>query len=327
MTHPLVSIVIETITARFDTRGTTLADVLAGPINAIARQTYPADRIETIVVVDDAVAQADVSEIRRRYPDIKLVPSGVSNYFAAKNSGAAAGSGEYVVFLDGDCVPEPDCVELLVERFEPDVAVVAGRVRYTGGSWTARIFSVPDFAYIMSEQDGQANGLNLSNGAFRRDVLMKLPLDARLRRDGGCYQLFHRIRATGARALYEPRAVAAHGIDVGGLGFIRKHYGRGYDGTAVYKLDETGLFRGTSWYRRFGPLALVALTGRRILLDWRRMARHRKQIGFSLLALPAYAALGASLRLVELAGGVAASLTRQPSSPGGVSSGLAGKSS
>jgi hypothetical protein len=57
------------------------------------------------------------------------------------------------------------------------------------------------------------------------------------------------------------------------------------------------------------------------------MARHRKQIGFSLLALPAYAALGASLRLVELAGGVAASLTRQPSSPGGVSSGLAGKSS
>jgi glycosyltransferase involved in cell wall biosynthesis len=312
MTLPLVSVVIETITARLDTHGATLADVLAEPIRAVGRQTYPADRTETIVVLDDAVPEADAAEIRLRHPQVILARSAESNYFAAKNSGVAVATGDYVVFLDGDCVPEPECVERLVARFEPDVALVAGRVRYTAGTWAARLFSVPDFAYVVTEADGQASALNLGNAAFRRDVLLRLPLDARIRRNGGCYQLFRRIRATGAKALYEPRAVASHGIDVGGLGFIRKHYERGYDGVTVYRLDEQRLFGGTSWFRRFGPLALPPLTARRILIDWQRLARHRKQIGISFPALPGYAVLGASLRLVELAGSLVASVKGEP---------------
>ncbi|HEX8644096.1 MAG TPA: glycosyltransferase family 2 protein [Allosphingosinicella sp.] len=309
MTRPLVTVVIETITARLDTHAA-LAEVLAGPIRAVEGQTYPSDRIETILVVDDGIAEADIAEIGRRYPHVAIVRSEASNYFAAKNSGAARASGDYVMFLDGDCVPEPDCLEQLIRKFETGVAVVAGCVRYTGRSWTARILSVPDFAYIVTESDGQANGLNLSNAAFRRDVLAKLPLDERVRRDGGCYQLFHRIRAAGGRALYEPRAIASHGIDVGGLGFIRKHFSRGYDGVSVYRLDEDGLFRGTAWFRRLGPFALAALTVRRILLDWARLVRHRRQIGIRVVALPAYAMVGASLRLIELVGGSTAFFRR-----------------
>jgi glycosyltransferase involved in cell wall biosynthesis len=306
--HPLISVVIETITARFDTRGSALADVLAAPIAALDGQTYPRDRIETIVVVDDGIDEAEIAAIARRHPRVVLVKSDASNYFAAKNRGAAAASGELIVFLDGDCVPESDCLERLADSFEPDVAVVAGRVLYSGGSWTARIFSVPDFAYILTRSDGQANGLNLSNAAFRRELIMRHPLDERLRRNGGCYQLFHRIRGAGARVLYQPAAVASHGIDVGGLGFLRKHFDRGYDGLAVYRFDDAGLFRGTAWVRRLGPIALAALTVRRILVDWARLARHRRQIGIPTAALPGYAIVAGARRGGGRAGALAASL-------------------
>lgn len=312
MTRPLVSVVIETVTPQTSVAGGSVADRLAGPLTALAGQTYPQDRIEPIVVVGGEVPAAARDEIARRYPHIVLATSAPDNYFDAKNQGAAAGSGEIVTFLDGDCTPRPDWLEKLIDRFEDGVTAVAGEVRYENKGVLARALSVPDFGYILTERDGLASGFNLGNVAFRRDEFLANPLDARIVRNGGCYNLFHRLRAKGASIVYEPEARVTHALDFEGLSFLKKHWARGYEGLKVYRLDEGGTFRGTSWYRRFGPLALVALSGRRILVDWARLARHRKQIGVSLPALPAYAVLGASLRLVELAGSLAASLRREP---------------
>lgn len=312
MTRPFVSVVLETVTPQTSVEGGSLADRLAEPLAALARQTYAQDRIEPIVVIGREVPAAEREEIARRYPHVVLATAAPDNYFDAKNKGAAAGSGEIVTFLDGDCTPEPDWLEKLIDRFEADVTAVAGNVRYEDKGVLARALSVPDFGYILAEKDGQASGFNLGNVAFRREDFLATPLDSRIVRNGGCYNLFHQLRADGARIVYEPEARVSHALDFEGLSFFKKHWARGYEGLKVYQLDEKGVFRGTAWYRRFGPLALAALTGRRILVDWARLARHRRQIGFALPALPVYAALGASLRLVELAGGIAASLERAP---------------
>lgn len=324
MNQPLVSVVLETVTPQTSVAGGKLADRLAAPLAALARQTYRQDRIEPIVVVGGEVPAVDREEIARRYPHVVLATSAPDNYFDAKNQGAAAGSGEIATFLDGDCTPEPDWLELLIGRFDADVTAVAGCVRYESRNALARALSVPDFGYILTERDGQASGFNLGNVAFRRDAFLANPLDSRIVRNGGCYNLFHQLRAQGARILYEPAARVSHALDFEGAGFLKKHWARGYEGLKVYQLDQRGVFRGTRWYRRFGPLALVALSGRRILVDWARLARHRQQIGFSIAALPAYAALGAGLRLVELAGSVAASLSRGDPLSGAQTGGPAG---
>jgi glycosyltransferase involved in cell wall biosynthesis len=301
-----VSVIIETITTRFDYEAGSLPDDLERTLQALDRQTYPQSSIERIVVLDDRVTAADGAELRRRYPSVKFVSSPASNYFAAKNAGAEAAAGDVIVLLDGDCEPAPDWLEALLARFESGVAAVAGRTRYTGGSWVARTFSIPDFAYVLADETGAASGFNINNVAFRREVLLAHPFDARISRNGGCYFLFHQLRAAGERVLYEPSAAVAHGIDIGGLGFVRKHFDRGYDGVAVYRLDADAVLRGTRLFRRLGAVGLVAIIGRRIVVDWMRLLRHRRQIGVPLLALPYYGLVAVTTRLIELTGGLTA---------------------
>jgi GT2 family glycosyltransferase len=307
MSFPRVSVVTETITARFDNTTGSLPDDLATTLHALDRQTYPREMIERIVVLDAQVAADTAEELGRRYPEVRFVGAPATNYFAAKNAGIEAATAEIVALLDSDCEPQPDWLERLVAPFADaaaEVAAVAGRTRYTGRSWAARTFSVPDFAYIHADRDGEASGFNINNVAFRREAFLAHRFDERIPRNGGCFFLYHHMRAAGARIVYEPDAVVSHAVDVHGLGFVRKHYDRGHDGALIYMLDERGVLRGTPLVRRFGALAIAALTGRRILVDWARLARHRRQMGIHALTLPYFATVAVGTRMIELAGAV-----------------------
>jgi len=304
MTTPLVSVVIETITARYDGGDTTgsLAEDLRGTLAALERQTWPREQIEVIVVLDHAVDAATAAELRDRYHEVRFVDATESNYFVAKNAGAAAARGSVIALLDGDCEPAPDWIEVLLSRFDDGVDVVVGCTRYTGQSFAARTFSISDFAHVLDKSGGDASGFNINNVAFRASILAAHPFDARIRRNGGCFLLYHQLRAAGARIVYEPRARVSHGLDIRGLGFVKKHFDRGFDGVAVYRLDDRAVLRGTRWFRRSGGLAIGPIMARRIALDWLRLAKHRRQIGISILALPWYGAVALATRLIELAG-------------------------
>jgi cellulose synthase/poly-beta-1,6-N-acetylglucosamine synthase-like glycosyltransferase len=275
---------------------------------ALAQQTVAPD--EVVIVLDDDVGRGAEDELRRRYPHAKFATSGPrSNYFAAKNAGAAAANGDIIALLDSDCTPGPEWLEMLVSRFTPGVGVVAGRARYAGGSLAARMLSVPDLALVGEQDGGTSTGMHLNNVAFRRDVLLRHPLDARIRRNGGCYLLFHQLRAAGVRVVYEPRARTMHGFP-GARRMLLKELERGYDAVDVYRLDDECVLRGTRWFRRLGGFALFGITARRIVLDWRRLAGQRRQIGISAFALPYVCAVIVVVRLLELLGGLRACAAR-----------------
>jgi hypothetical protein len=203
-------------------------------------------------------------------------------------------------------VPQPGWLAALLRPFAAsETAVVAGQTRYDGPSLSARTFSVPDFATVIGTTAG-ASGFNINNVAYRREVFLAEPLDARVRRNGGCYFQYHALRSHGARIVYAPDAVIRHGLDVHGLGFVRKHFERGFDGMAVYRLDARRVLRGSAWVQRLGPAALLALSARRLVGDWVRLVRHRRQMGVTTAALPYFAGVVALTRSIELAGGVAA---------------------
>ena len=301
---PLVSVVIETVTAGYDEgRPGSLADELERSLDGLASQTYPSDLIDAVVVIGTGVPPSVADEITRRFPLVRLVEAPISNYFAAKNAGARTARGQVIAMLDADCVPDSAWLERFVSRFEPGVAVVAGRTRYADRSLWMRALSVPSFGYILEARSGEASGFNVNNVAFRADVLRDHPLDERIPRNGGCNLLYHQLRAAGRKIVYEPRATTAHGIDdVRGLRVLRKHFSRGYDGVVVYRIDDSLALRGTSVFRRSGLGATFAITAWRVLRDWSFIVRHRRQIGIPGPATPYFGAVALATRLIELAG-------------------------
>jgi glycosyltransferase involved in cell wall biosynthesis len=304
LSEPLVSVVIETVTTREDISTGSLADDIAPTISALEKQTFPRDRIEIIIVVDDERA---AGELRRRYPFAKFVTS-ARNYFAAKNAGAAAATAPIVALLDGDCQPDSNWLEMICSRFEPGVGFVVGCTRYVGKSFAAWTFSVPDFAHAMKRDGtGAATSMNINNVAFRREILIEHPFDERISRHGGCYFLFNELTVAGIRSVYEPRARTHHGYG-GGLVLLKRHFERGYDGVVVYRLDDRHVLRGTRLFRRLGALALIGITARRIVIDWMRLVRQRRQIGIPAITLPYFGMVTVSTRLIELAGGFVAIL-------------------
>jgi cellulose synthase/poly-beta-1,6-N-acetylglucosamine synthase-like glycosyltransferase len=306
MNLPLISIVIESIT-REDYAERSLADDLQPTLDAIVRQTYPRERIETIIVVDRDLPGRESNEVTRRYPAVTIVCSSQRNYFAAKNSGARAARGSIVALIDGDCVPGPDWLMTLTAPLaDAEVSAVAGATRYTGTSLNAWTYSVPDFAVVVGDNSGAASAFNLNNCAIRREVLLANPLDARIRRDGGCFLLYHQLRAAGARIVYAPEAVVHHGLDFAKKGFVKKHFNRGFDGVNVYRADDHAVLRGTRLFRRFGALALIAFVPRRIVIDWLRLIRHHDQVGISPVTIPYFAAVSVAARLIALAGALTA---------------------
>ncbi len=304
-----VSVIIETVTVRFDHDHGPLGGAIAPTIAGLERQTFPRDRFEILLVLDGALDEATVADLRLRYPAVRLVLGVAPNYFAEKNAGTAAAEGGAVAFIDGDCVPDPSWLETLLGPFAEGADVVTGKTRYEGDSLAARTFSVPDFGTVIDDR-GTSTGIMLNNFVIRRELGLRYPLDARIRRNGGCYLLYHQLRAIRARITYEPRAIVSHGLDIAGFGFVRKHFERGYDSVGVYRCDESGALRGTRLFRRLGPIALAGFTAHRLLFDWRRLARARAQVGISVLGLPYYAGVMAVTRAIELCGGVTAILNR-----------------
>lgn len=94
-------------------------------LRALARQDHPADRTE-VIVVDDG------SPVPPRVPDgVRLLRQEDRGFrvAAARNAGAAAATGDVLVFLDADTAPEPGYLRALTRlpALAPDCLAVGRR--------------------------------------------------------------------------------------------------------------------------------------------------------------------------------------------------------
>src|SRR5580692_1836501 len=81
-------------------------DALAACLASLRRQTWPGDRYEIIVADNNSVG--GVERVRQLAPDVKVVPAPEQGAGPARNAGAAASRGDVVVFIDCDCLADPD---------------------------------------------------------------------------------------------------------------------------------------------------------------------------------------------------------------------------
>ena len=114
LSSPLVSAVIPTKNRK---------DSLRSVIGSVMRQTIPCE----IICVDDGSTDGTPDMLRHEFPSVRVLTNRESRGpTAARNAGAIAASGEYLLTVDDDCVlTGPDSVETALGLFDAsDVAAV-----------------------------------------------------------------------------------------------------------------------------------------------------------------------------------------------------------
>lgn len=100
------------------------AEFLPAAIESAVRQTH---RPVEVVVVDDG-SPAPVRHLVEAYPGVRYIRQDNQGRSAARNNGARASSGEFIVFLDADDRLRPDAIEVGVRSLlnRPDAAFTSG---------------------------------------------------------------------------------------------------------------------------------------------------------------------------------------------------------
>ena len=88
-------------------------------LESIARLDYPSNRFE-VIVVDDG-SRISLEPIAVKFEDcisINLIRQSNAGPASARNTGAAAAQGDYLIFTDDDCQPHPDWLKTLTQAIK-----------------------------------------------------------------------------------------------------------------------------------------------------------------------------------------------------------------
>lgn len=75
-------------------------------IPALEAQQFPAENFEILFVDNGSTDQS--AAIIARHPRVRLLHESRKDPYLARNRAIAEARGEYIVFLDADCIPDPD---------------------------------------------------------------------------------------------------------------------------------------------------------------------------------------------------------------------------
>ena len=209
------------------------AATLPRVLEALGRQTY--DRQKTEILVVDNGSADDSLHIARTFP-VRLLEEPVPSAYLARNRGIAAATGDYVLFLDADTIPEPAWIERLVAAaVESDSWLAGGRIesvvaKPTLGSALLATSRSAEKRREMVEKLGRLSGGNMlvARAAFDKYGLFR-PLQS-----GGDGEFSERANPGHRPIPYVESAVVVHQCDIGNWDYLRRAYrvGKGQAQTA-----------------------------------------------------------------------------------------------
>ena len=189
------------------------------------REAIPADLIARCV----GEAFGDPPEVA-----VRVLPTEHAGYYAQKNRGAQVASGELVLFLDSDVVPERGWLAALLSNFrDPEVAVACGNTYVEPAGFYAKAFALFWFFPLRDSAPPaapvEAEHFFANNVCFRRELFLRYGFpDLPLMR-GACVELAKRLRADGHRILIDGRARVSHPPPNGAAHFVRRALCEGHD--------------------------------------------------------------------------------------------------
>lgn len=161
---------------------------LAGLIECLLKQTYPAERVEYLLVDNGSrdrtsdLIQAAITQAETRGLTVRgLQETDIQSAYAARNTAIRQATGEILAFTDADCYPRPDWLENLMAGFTDDtIGLVVGEVvALPGETWLEQY---AERKQLMSQKDtlahpfcgyGQTANLAIRASAFRQVGLFR----------------------------------------------------------------------------------------------------------------------------------------------------------
>jgi cellulose synthase/poly-beta-1,6-N-acetylglucosamine synthase-like glycosyltransferase len=191
------------------------AGMLPRTLGALRNSDFPRDRWE-LIVVDDGSSD-DTSLIAARYADtVVTLPGKASGPAYARNRGFEVSRGEFIVFIDADCVVHPDTLSRFEEllRSDPDLGAAFGSYddKPTASGLMSQYRNLVHH-YVHHQNAGEVETFWAAAGAIRRDVFAEV----------GMYDEWHyrkpqiedielgtRIRKLGRRIKLDPSIQITH---------------------------------------------------------------------------------------------------------------------
>ena len=216
-------------------------------LSALRREGVPGPDRE-LIVVDDRSSDA-TAKIAAAADSTVLRGEG-RGPAAARNLGAQHVTGDVLVFLDADTVPEPGWLDALLQPFD-DAAIVAVKGRYiTRQAGLVARFAQLEFEekYARLERASRVDFVDTGTAAYRRAVFLKAggfdeSFPAQSAED---VELAFRLADQGAQFAFSPAARVCHVHANSLVSYLHKKARYGYYRVTVYRRHPTKL-KGDSY--------------------------------------------------------------------------------
>ena len=214
-------------------------------LDSFARQSFPADEVELIIVDDESTdgtpeyIEHYVKDWGGAHPRVRVLRQAHRGPAAARNLGAEAAQGEFLLFTDADCVPHVDWIKEMVAPFQsPGIAAVKGAYKTKQRSLVAR-FAQAEFEarYRQLAAAEYVDVVFSYSAGFRREVFRTIGgFDTSFPvADNEDTDLSYRVATAGYKIKFKPAAIIYHQHPATLKQYLRKKHSRAYWRVMVYK--------------------------------------------------------------------------------------------
>ncbi len=234
---------------------------IARTLDAVFAQTVTGVELEVLVVDDGST---DGTAAIASGAGARVIPLGSSrggSPGAARNRGAAAASGDPLVFLDADCAPAPGWLGSILSGHDGGKVVIGGSLEVPQGMpATGRCDHYCGSYHVHPGRSaGYVPNHTPANLSVRRDAFFSTTGFSERKPVADGHEELRwqaQLARAGARIWFEPSAVVYHHNRLGMANLLRRHYRWGY--SAVESKAGSGAARWAWLYRR--PRLVIAVS-------------------------------------------------------------------
>ena len=178
----------------------------------VDQEGAPAD--EFILVESSRFKSQIPSDVSGIIPDMTILYTDAESSYELKNRAVEAATGDWLVIVDADCIPQRSWLQVLRAAIaeHPDVAAVSAKTMYPGRSRMERMLGLLSRSYLDPGGRGLTRFISGNAACFRRGVYRRHPLPVGLGAFASRIQseAFLRDNET---LLFDPELVVVHDFE------------------------------------------------------------------------------------------------------------------